>query len=155
MTDDHGLSLLNSSDPQDLYIIALGINDYSKLGDSYLGVENDINTEADTFYGNYGKIISAIRTKAPQAKIVLSTMSYDSQGTAHNYNEATETIAKHFGLPVIEQNSYPLFTSDLYLNHMVGGHPTAPVYAAMANAFQHLIEESMVDNLDYFMTYKQ
>lgn len=155
LADDHGLSLLNSNDPQDLYLIALGINDYSKLGDAYLGAENDINTQADTFYGNYGKIITAIRAKAPQAKIVLSIMSYDSQGTAHNYNEAIKTIAKHFGLPFIEQNSDPLFTSDLYLNHMVGGHPTAPVYAAMANAFQRLIEESMIDNLDYFLTYKQ
>ena len=155
LADDHGLSLLNSSDQQDLYLIALGINDYQKLGDSYLGVENDINTETNTFYGNYGKIISAIRTKAPQSKIVLSTMSYDSQGTAHNYNEAIKTLAQHFGLPVIEQNNDPLFTSDLYLNHMVGGHPTAPIYAAMANAFQRLIEKSMVDNLDYFMTYKQ
>ena len=54
LADDHGLSLLNSSDPQDLYIIALGINDYSKLGDSYLGTENDVNTQANTFYGNYG-----------------------------------------------------------------------------------------------------
>lgn len=155
LADDHGLSLINSSDPQDLYIIALGINDYQKLGDSYLGAENDVNTGANTFYGNYGKIISAIRAKAPQAKIVLSTMSYDTQGTAHNYNEAIKTLAQHFGLPVIEQNNDPLFTSDLYLNHMVGGHPTAPVYAAMANAFQRLIEKSMIDNLDYFMTYKQ
>lgn len=155
LADDHGLSLLSSSDPQDLYLIALGINDYSKLGDAYLGVENDVNTQANTFYGNYGKIITAIRAKAPQAKIVLSTMSYDGQGTAHNYNEAIKTLAQHFGLPVIEQNNDALFTSDLYLNHMVGGHPTAPVYAAMANAFQRLIEESMIDNLDYFMTYKQ
>lgn len=155
LADDHGLSLLNSSDPQDLYLIALGINDYSKLGDAYLGVENDVNTQANTFYGNYGKIITAIRAKAPQAKIVLSTMSYDGQGTAHNYNEAIKTLAQHFGLPVIEQNNDALFTSDLYLNHMVGGHPTAPVYAAMANAFQRLIEKSMIDNLDYFMTYKQ
>lgn len=155
LVDDHGLALLNSSDPQDLYVIVLGINDYQKLGDPYLGVENDVNTGADTFYGNYGKIISAVKSKAPQAKIVLATMSYDAQGTAHNYNEAIKTLAKHFGLPVIEQNSDPLFTSDLYLNHMVGGHPTAPVYAAMANAFQRLIEKSMVENLDYFMTYKQ
>lgn len=155
LADDHGLSLLNSSDPQDLYIIVLGINDYQKLGNSYLGAENDVNTQANTFYGNYGKIITAIRAKAPQAKIVLSTMSYDEQGTAHNYNEAIKTLAQHFGLPVIEQNNDALFTSDLYLNHMVGGHPTAPVYAAMANAFQRLIEKSMVDNLDYFMTYKQ
>lgn len=155
LADDHGLSLLSSSDPQDLYLIALGINDYSKLGDAYLGTENDVNTQANTFYGNYGKIITAIRAKAPQAKIVLSTMSYDGQGTAHNYNEAIKTLAQHFDLPVIEQNNDPLFTSDLYLNHMVGGHPTAPVYAAMANAFQRLIEESMIDNLDYFMTYKQ
>ena len=155
LVDDHGLSLLNSSDPQDLYLIALGINDYSKLGDAYLGAENDVNTQANTFYGNYGKIITAIRAKAPQAKIVLSTMSYDGQGTAHNYNEAIKTLAQHFGLPVIEQNNDALFTSDLYLNHMVGGHPTAPVYAAMANAFQRLIEKSMIDNFDYFMTYKQ
>ena len=154
LTDEHGLALLNNSDAQNLYIIALGINDFS-LGDSYLGTENDVNTKADTFYGNYGKIIAAIQAKAPNAKIILSTMSYDGQGVQHNFNEAIKTIAKHYGLPVIVQVDDPLFTSEFYTSHMVGGHPTAPVYSAMANAFQRLIEQSMVDNLDYFMTYKQ
>ena len=82
-------------------------------------------------------------------------MSYDGQGVQHNFNEAIKTIAKHYGLPVIVQVDDPLFTSEFYISHMVGGHPTAPVYSAMANAFQRLIEQSMVDNLDYFMTYKQ
>ena len=154
LTDEHGLALLNNSDAQNLYIIALGINDFS-LGDSYLGTENDVNTKADTFYGNYGKIIAAIQAKAPNAKIILSTMSYDGQGVQHNFNEAIKTIAKHYGLPVIVQVDDPLFTSEFYTSHMVGGHPTAPVYSAMANAFQRLIEQSMSDNLDYFMTYKQ
>lgn len=155
LTDtERGLGLLNKVDAQDLYIIALGINDYQKLGDSYLGSDTDIDNGADTYYGNYGKIIKAIQTKAPMAKIVIATLS-QTDAMAVKYNSAIQKIAKHFNLPCVTLNDDSFFTSDLYLNHMYGGHPTGPVYAEMANAYERLISKAMVDHLDYFESYEK
>lgn len=154
LTNEHGLSLLNSSDICDLYILALGINDYSRGKETYLGTTSDISSQSDTFYGNYSKIINAIKSKAPGSKIVISTIAYKSDLT-DKYNDAIRKLATHFGIPVIDQQSEPFFSSDYYLNHMKGGHPTGPVYSGMAKAMQNLIEQSMSDNLSYFETFKK
>lgn len=154
LTNEHGLSLLNSSDICDLYILALGINDYSRGKEAYLGTTSDISAQSDTFYGNYSKIINAIKSKAPGSKIVISTIAYKSDLT-DKYNDAIRKLATHFGIPVIDQQSEPFFSSDYYLNHMQGGHPTGPVYSGMAKAIQNLIEQSMSDNLSYFETFKK
>ncbi|WP_143454537.1 SGNH/GDSL hydrolase family protein, partial [Ligilactobacillus salivarius] len=144
LTNEHGLSLLNSSDICDLYILALGINDYSRGKEAYLGTTSDISTQGDTFYGNYSKIINAIKSKAPGSKIVISTIAYKSDLT-DKYNDAIKKLATHFSIPVIDQQTEPFFSSDYYLNHMQGGHPTGPVYSGMAKAMQNLIEQSMSD----------
>lgn len=150
---ERGLGLLNNADALDLYIIALGINDYQKLGDPYLGSDTDIDNGADTYYGNYGKVIKAIQTKAPMAKIVIATLS-QTDTMAVKYNSAIKNIAKHFNLPYVTLTDDPFFTSDFYLNHMYGGHPTGPVYAEMANAYERLISRAMVNNLSYFENYE-
>lgn len=154
LTNEHGLTLLNSSPKCDLYILALGINDYSRGKEAYLGTTSDISTQSDTFYGNYSKIINAIKSKAPDSKIVISTIAYKSDLT-DKYNDAIRKLATHFGIPVIDQQSEPFFSSNYYLNHMQGGHPTGPVYSGMAKAMQNLIEQSMSDNLSYFETFKK
>ena len=153
LTDSKCMPLMQSSDAQDLYILALGINDEA-LGDSYIGSEADIDNGADTFYGNYGKIIKAIQTKAPQAKLVIATIA-DSSDIATKFNEAITTIANHFTIPVIVQLHDPLFNSSYYKDNMIGGHPTGPVYASMAEAFERLIGQSMIDHLDYYKTFKK
>ncbi|HJF09648.1 MAG TPA: GDSL-type esterase/lipase family protein [Lactobacillus crispatus] len=154
LTDtERGLDLLNSTKPQDLYILSLGINDYQKLGKDYLGSEDDIDKETDTYFGNYGKIIKAVKTHAPNAKIVLATLS-QTDNAAPDYNQAIQTLAKHFSITCIVLNDDPFFTSDLYLNHMYGGHPTGPVYAEMANAYERLISKAMVNDLSYFESYE-
>lgn len=153
LTNPKCMPLMQSSDAQDLYILALGINDEA-LGTSYIGSEADIDSGADTFYGNYGKIIKAIQTKAPQAKLVIATIA-DSSDIASKFNEAITAIANHFTIPVIVQLDDPLFNSSFYKDTMIGGHPTGPVYASMAAAFERLIGQSMVDHLDYYKTFKK
>lgn len=150
---ERGLGLLKSAPSLDLYILALGINDYGKLGADYIGTTEDMGTDADTFYGNYGKIIQAIKDKSPNAKIVISTLS--QTGTVPDlFSSAIRTIAQHYGIPCLELNSDPFFTSNYYLSHLHGGHPTGPVYSGMAKAYERLIENSMVMNLDYFETFE-
>lgn len=153
LTNPKCMPLMQSSDAQDLYILALGINDEA-LGTSYIGSEADIDNGADTFYGNYGKIIKAIQTKAPQAKLVIATIA-DNSDTAEKFNNAITTIANHFNIPVIVQLDDPLFNSSFYKDNLIGGHPTGPVYASMAEAFERLIGQSMIDHLDYYKTFKK
>lgn len=150
---DRGLTLLNSTEPLDFYIFALGINDIS-LGLDYLGVEADIDTGSDTFYGNYGKIIKAVQVKAPNAKLVMSTVAgYDS--VKDQFNAAIANIANHFGIPFIVLNEERFFLSTFYQNNLVGGHPTAPVYSAMASAYERMLDKVMYSRYDYFSTYKK
>lgn len=153
LTDSRCMPLMQSSDAQDLYILALGINDEA-LGTSYIGSEDDIDNGSDTFYGNYGKIIKAIQTKDPQAKLVIATIA-NSSDIATKFNEAITTIANHFTIPMIVQLDDPLFNSSFYKDNMIGGHPTAPVYSSMALAYERMINRVMYDRYDYFSTYKK
>lgn len=144
-----GLSLLNSTEPQDIYYLALGINDTVALGESYLGTISDIEKKADTFYGNYGKIINAIKTHAPNAKIMMFTTALN-YGASEKFNNAITQIADYFKIPCAVQFSDPFFTSDFYLKNQVSSHPIAIVYSEMANAFERLIKKTIVENIDYF-----
>ncbi|CAM2961689.1 SGNH/GDSL hydrolase family protein [Lactobacillus crispatus] len=149
--EERGLGLLNKTNPQDLYVLALGIND---LANTTLGTKDDIAKQSSTFYGNYAKIVSNILTHAPNAKLVISNLS-QAYGDASKFDTAIADIADHFKIPLLNLNSDPFFTSDFYLNHMYGGHPTGPIYAEMANAYERLISQAMVDHLDYFENYEE
>ena len=149
LTHEKGLNLLNSSEPQQLYICALGINDYTRLGESYLGTIGDIETKANSFYGNYAKIIEAVKTKAPNSKIIMLTTT-EITDIATKYNNAIINIANHYNIPYLVQNDDPFFATPFYRNNMVNGHPLAIVYSSMAKTFRRMIEKCMYDNLSYF-----
>ena len=153
ITDSMGLTKLNSENPCDLYYIVLGINDVNTLGADYLGSVDDIGSSfetcKDTFYGNMGKIIYSIKSKAPNSKIILSTMSF-SGGTFDSYNAAIVNIANHFNVAYIVQLEDEFFTSPLYKNNKVGGHPTVMLYGGMAKAIERLTDKCMRNNIEYF-----
>lgn len=156
LTKPYGLPLMQSSEPAQLYIIALGINDYG-LGDDYVGSLDDIDpsnpdTNPDTFCGNYGRIIAHVRAHAPHAKIIVMTMANDT-GRFGVLNERIRGIGSKLGLPVIEQTDDSFFTSAAYLNHMVHQHPTAVTYSGMACAIERLFARCATDNIDYFKNY--
>lgn len=149
LTSDSGLKAMQSADQQDLYMLCLGINDYYGLGINYLGSESDMESGADTFYGNYAKIIKAIQTKAPKGKIVMYGVAADSS-VANSFRDAQQKIAAHFGIPFISEREDPLFISDFYTSNMEGGHPRVPVYGAMSKAMVRLTEKVIDQNEDYF-----
>ena len=156
LTDDQGLKKLNESDPQDIYYLCLGINDYYGLGDTYLGIESDIESGADTFYGNYGKIIKAIQKKAPLAKIIMFGITIspgDGLKRQQAFSDAQHKIADHFDIPFISQNDDILFVSDYYRNNMGSGHPSSYLYGAIAEAYERLIQKAVYQNRDYFYNY--
>ncbi len=152
LTDDQGLAKLNSSDPQDIYYLVLGINDYYGLGENYLGQESDIENKSDTFYGNYGKIINAIKQKAPLAKIIMFGVAGNTD-LQNKFSNAQEKIAEHFHIPFISENEDPLFSSDYYTSSMGSGHPSSYLYGAMANAFERLIQLAVYRYRPYFYNY--
>ena len=153
LTHEYGLTKLLAADPDDIYYCALGINDYSQLGIEYLGTIEDIDDEdytqnADTFYGNYGKIISNIKIHAPDALIVMFTCANTAE-VPSQFSEAIIAIANHFNIPYIVQAEDPFFQSYIYTN-MTGGHPTSIGYGGMANAFERLLQGSIQEHPDYY-----
>lgn len=161
LTDAMGLTLLNSESAKNLYVVALGINDTTAIdnGTLTLGTTSDIDVNnssnnANTFYGYYGKIISAIKTKAPNAKIILSTIPRSDKPTYATVNNAIIEIANLFNTPYIVALNDSLFTSDYFVTQTkVSSHPTAPSYSGMANAYSKLISKCIVENYQYFMNY--
>lgn len=156
LTSERGLTKLNSSDICDLYILALGINDYYGLGESYLGTENDITTKADTFYGNYAKIIEAIQAKSSTSKLIMLDIAIRNNESSSNktlinkFNNAIVKIANHYNIPVAYQNKNRYFELDLYRNSMYHGHPSIVGYSAMATQLENTISECMFANQSYF-----
>ena len=160
LTSSDGLTKLNTTDPCDLYYIALGINDVNTLGIDYLGTSDDYpltydqqlptGKNATTFYFDMGKIILNILHHAPHAKIILSTMSWETNSTYIAFNEAILAIAEHYEVASIVQNDDPFFVSSFYLNNMVGNHPTVQLYGGMAKAIDRLTDKCMRENASYF-----
>lgn len=151
-TTVHGLKLLNSDTACDLYILALGINDYYGLGESYLGAKSDIGTDNNTFYGNYAKIIKAVKEKAPNAKIVIATIANDNNlDIVTKFNTAIKDLASSFSIPCADIDNDPYFKSGVF-KQMYGGHPTPAGYSSMATAYERVIMKCVYENVDYFLT---
>ena len=126
------------------YVVGLGANDAENLTNytSGIGTAADINTvdssgNADSFYGWYGKIISAIRAAAPQAKIFLFTLPYPRNTNANvpEINTAIGEIAEMFDNTVLvdlsaDYNDY--FKDSRIGGALVAGHFTAAGYANIA-----------------------
>lgn len=149
LTSEYGLSKMQQDTPKDLYFIYLGINDANVLADNEIGTLNDIVTNADTFYGNYAKIINNVMTKAPNAKIAIINMHNPSKKVYQPINQ----IAQHFNLPVLDLSKNTLTNSSLYTNDMREGHPQALGYATLAGAIEQLLTKSFNDNKSYWINY--
>ena len=152
ITDEEGLIKVLNSDPNNFYFICLGINDANQLGINYLGnisdIKEDYNNNEDTFYGNYGKIISKVLEHSPKAKIVLIRIPLEG-GTISRFSEAISNIGNKFNLPVINPYDDDFFTSDIYLDKE-HGHPTCAGYVGMALAYERLFSDCVAKNHNYF-----
>ena len=137
-------------------MLCLGINDktYVQLG-TIDDIHDDYTTNPNTYYGNYGKIIEQIKAHSPNAKIVmckLFTVCFEG-GSYYWSANAIEEIASHYGLPVIDTADDMFFSSALYENNMVGGHPTAPLYSGIGKSMDKLLSKCIQDNIGYFQDY--
>lgn len=149
-----------NAEVQQLYIIALGINDYTQINKPNnptmtLGSLSDIPQTHDasvgnSFYGCYGKIIRIIQHKAPNAKIVCLSVARFSE---RSMDEHIHAIADACGVCFIDLTSDPFFTSGNFSSAMIKNHPIAYGYAGMANAIERLICKNILTNRAYWATY--
>ena len=146
---DHKLNEIQNVKPLDVYYIALGINDSASYSKEELGTEDDLNSYQNTFYGNYGKIISTIKKYASNAKIVLFTIMAD-WGNRDLFDLAIKKIGKHYNLPVIDVLSDSYFSSRLYAKTRSTGHPSPLGYVMLSAHLEKLIQQCLIDNYDYF-----
>lgn len=161
LTDAKGLTLMNSSEAQQLYLIALGINDIGEINNNTetLGTIADIDLEnpesnPNSFYGNYGKILSAITAKSATAKVVLITIPKANAGDNKTINDAIIEIGSTFSLPVLVSHNNPIFTSTYFTNEKGSlGHPTSSGYGTMANAYTQMLNETIATYYNYFKDY--
>lgn len=146
-----GLQRVLTDTPKDFYMLAFGINDMA-LGNNYIGsiddIKEDYTQNADTFYGNYGKIISQVLEHSPNAKLILVKLQIRGTNT-DLFNTAIENIANHFAIPFINPYDDAFFTSSEY-SIRVGGHPTILGYVGMGLAYERLINKCILNNLNYF-----
>ena len=155
LTHERGLAYLNSNPAQNLYFVCLGLNDQGAInaGTYTLGNSTDFANKTDTFYGNYAKIIDAVKTKAPNAKIVLCTVSEGDKTTFKQVSDAIVEIGTLASLPVIDITDDPFTTSSFFNNSMVASHPTAASYSGYAMMIERMFSKCCVKNYAYFMDY--
>lgn len=152
------VNVFKNAEADNLYILCLGINDVGKEGMSYLGSIDDINvgnpdSNPNTFYGNYGRIIEMCKNKNAGSKIVISTTPFSS-GNYIAFNNAIIEIANKYGIALIRQDTNTYLLSSLFNSNKVGGHPIGVTYSGMADAIQEMIEKEMNDNINYFKDYR-
>lgn len=145
-TNANQIPALIADSPKDLYFLCFGINDWYR--ENYLGSESDMNTSdytqsADTFYGNYYKMIKTIQNHSPRALVVMVKPYVFAQEDHAEYNEAADVIASTAGIPCFDDFAL----NDVYaFAMMVTNHPTIIGYSCMATHHKNIIEKWMQTN---------
>lgn len=143
---DYGLAKFNNDPALGLYIIALGINDGNNS--IPIGTISDITSDStNSFYSYYGRIIRAIKSHAPNAAIMLSTLARWTNIFNPNrykpYSDAIKSIGEYYTIPVFDLSVNDFFQSTFFSENQVSGHPTAVNYSAMASEYKRLVEDEL------------
>lgn len=140
----YGLGKLNSETANQLYIVALGINDGNTS--IPIGTIADITSDSiNSFYSYYGRIVRAIQAHAPNAIIMLSTCARWTS-TYIPYSNAIKAIGAYYQFPVFDLSESEFFQSEFFADNQSHNHPTAVNYAAMAREYKRLIESALEEN---------
>lgn len=156
LTDaDHGWPLASDGNHKcQAYIIGLGANDISIIEDnpSYLGSESDVHVDdytqnPDTYYGNYARIISMLRTLEPRSIIfVLTNPSYGSSSIRAQCNVAVEYMATAFDGVYCVPIDASLFNSGYISANKVKSHYTPGAYLYIANYLMQAMSKIIYDH---------
>lgn len=146
------------------YIIGLGINDSSRHDTSYIGTISDINSSdpdqnANSFIGNYAKIIQKMSALVNGAKFFVMTMGYytspSNQNTYLAYNDAIRAIADYFDdVYLIDLNAkyYEQYAdaNGFFAINTINGHFTPTAYQYVAELVSYEMSKIMYENPDDF-----
>lgn len=147
----YGLTKLNAEPANNLYIIALGINDGNVS--MPIGTIADITSDStNSFYSYYGRIIRAVKAHAPNAVIILSTCARWTN-TYTPYSNAIIAIGEYYSLAVFDLSENEFFQSSFFSSNQVHNHPTAVNYSAMAKEFVKLVEEELQNNPSKYVAF--
>lgn len=147
----YGLAKLNSEVANNLYIIALGINDGNQS--IPIGTISDITSDnTNSFYSYYGRIIRAVKAHAPNAIIMLSTLARWAD-KYKPYSVAVKAIGEYYNVSVLDLDESEFFQSDFFADIQVSGHPTAVNYSAMAKEYKRLVENALAENAELYKTF--
>jgi lysophospholipase L1-like esterase len=136
------------------YVIALGVNDEYSLGTGYLGSANDIDladytNNADTFYGNYARIIQRLTELVPSAKFFAVTIPRTS-ASLDAFNDAIREISGLFSNSYVVDlaaNYLSEFSTGFLAAHNFGGaHQSAAAYQVIGKLFEKAISDTIVAN---------
>nr|DAT67391.1 MAG TPA: GDSL like Lipase Acylhydrolase [Caudoviricetes sp.] len=140
------------------YYIGLGTNDASDVDGSPrvpLGTIADCDTNKQTFYGYYSRIIKEVKEFNPHAKIfccsLYYTIDYNLEKT-QNYCRAISEMCDKYGCYYIDFFSkYGEFYSRNDNVFMSVGHFTSPGYVRVGKEIQQLTNEVISGNQTDFM----
>lgn len=126
------------TDPKQVYIIELGVNDNHKkykIGNFTTDVDlKAFDNNADTFTGNYAGIIQRIQSIQPKAKIFICTMFQKGDAkyneSIEQYNQVIREMNKHFSnVYLMDMYKYAPVNNDEFRNQYYnGGHNNAAGY---------------------------
>lgn len=146
--NDYLTKMKSESPKPSAYYIALGTNDltYTELGN-----ETDCNTDNETFYGLYSKIINEVKTFNPNAIIFCCSLYYNpTSEKVKKYCNAIKYMAERYNCYYIDFiNNYGSFYAG-NSNFVSVGHFTAPGYIRVGKEIQQLTNEIIKNNPDPF-----
>lgn len=143
---------LNIADPKrrcQAYIVALGYNDLSAIlrGEQTFGYIADIYTaNADSFSGNYGRMISAIKRIEPKARVFLVTMPVFINDAREPLRDRHAELSKQIAnlIPftyVIDLRKYaPVYDEEFKKKYFIGNHMNVMGYMLTAKMIMTYID---------------
>lgn len=150
------LAAMQAAEACDCCIIGLGVNDQYSLGNDYLGSSADVTVgsedgNADTFYGNYSKIIASLLAKSPRCKIFCLTMPKKQGQTAIAFNVAIrDLVGMYDNAHLIDLENDDFYSGEQYTSTWNGAHSTAPGYKIMAEHLWKRMNEYIMENMSSF-----
>lgn len=156
LSNNRGKTALLNGDILDCYIIGLGVNDAYSLGASYLGSISDVNVgneenNADTYFGNYSRIIAAIKQKSPRAKIFCLTNPKTNGVNVPEFNNAiADIVALYSNAYLIDLTTDSFYRSVLFDETWNTAHSTAVGYKLIAENLYGHIKSIIKSNVSEF-----
>lgn len=149
-SDLHGINELKTEEYKcQAYIISIGTNDTSDIGTIDDVNWDDMTQNADTFYGNYAKIIQAIKEYAPQAILFCATIPYPRN--SETKNGAIADIVKScnmegvFLIDLDSEKYNALYSSTEVYGFYYNGHYNAAGYAVYGNIVDAAVGEVLFE----------